>query len=883
MPRIVLKCSYLKGGTKKTATHRSNLVTYLATRSGVEKLPKPKVKIPSTLKQEDLIQQIITEFPESKHLFEYEDYVEAKTVENASEFITMALEQNMDEIGQRENYVDYIANRPRVERRGGHGLFTGGDDEIVLSRIVDEVANHPGNIWIPIISLRRDDAIRTGYDKAESWHNMLSYLEPEIAEAMKIPVHNFKWYAAFHNESHHPHVHMVCYSTNPTEGFLTKKGIEKMKSGLVKNIFKNEMPLIYAEQSQRREQLKNEGKAEMLRLIQKMQSEVVGNSKIEDLFLYLSNELKSTTGKKVYGYLRPNIKSVVDEIIEELSQMETVAKAYELWYELREEVLQGYMDHLPDRIPLSQQKEFKSMKNMIISEADQFNGEAITHDELQGIDTDLVIDDYEIGEIGITDEVDADSLDAEENDKSVTAGYYVEWTVEYKKAREYLVGNEDTLQDFDRARNMLTEEALSGNVLALYELGRIYANGLGVDKDSDVANAYFQHAYVGFYKEEEKKPWKYSEYRIGKMLAAGIGVAQNYAEAIHWLSLSAKENYKYAQYSLGAFYYYGHGVDQDQEKAFQLYQKAAKQGFPYADFELAKMYRDGVGIDVDHIKSEQHFKSAFQGFEMMENASHDDKLQYRLGLMLQYGSGVEKDLVRAKSFFEKSAMQENYYAKFAFAKMVLKEECPDADELDISIKFLKSIIESGEVSRKEIVSSAAYALGRFYLDGKLTIKDIKIASEYLEMSAEEDNQWACFTLGKLLLLGEELKKDVEVAMQYLVTSAERGNQYAQYLLGKTYSIGNDVPRDDELAIRWLTLSAEQGNEFAKIFLENMGRYRNSSVLLSFSRMMKHMSKIFDENLLPYRNGPKMKIDSKRLRKLKEKKTVQGYKNQNLTY
>ena len=173
----------------------------MATRSGVERLPKVKVNNSSTFKQEDLIQQIINEFPEAKKLFEYEDYIENKTAENASEFITIALEQNLDKIGQRKNYMDYIANRPRVERMGTHGLFTGGDDEIVLSRISEEIANHKGNVWIPIISLRREDATRTEYDKAETWHNMLSYFAPEIAESMKIPIQNFRWYAAFHNES----------------------------------------------------------------------------------------------------------------------------------------------------------------------------------------------------------------------------------------------------------------------------------------------------------------------------------------------------------------------------------------------------------------------------------------------------------------------------------------------------------------------------------------------------------------------------------------------------------------------------------------------------------------------------------------------------------
>lgn len=388
MPRIVLKCPYLKGGAKRTTAHLSNLVTYMATRSGVEKIHKAKGNQPSNVKQEALIQQIIQEFPDTKKLFEYEDYVENKTEENASEFISIAIEQNTERVGQRENYVDYIANRPRVERMGNHGLFTGGDDEIVLSRIATEVANHAGNVWIPIISLRRQDAIRTGYDRAEAWHNMLSYFAPEIAEAMKIPIQNFRWYAAFHNESHHPHVHMICYSTNPTEGYLTKKGIEKMKSGLIKNIYKNEMQVIYAEQTQRRDLLKNKSCEVMRKLIEDMKSRVIENPKIEELFLCLSERLKRTEGKKVYGYLKPDVKAIVNELIDEFSKERIVAKAYELWYEMREEVLHGYMDELPDRLPLSQQKEFKSIKNMIIAEANRFSIKPVNQNEQITADTD---------------------------------------------------------------------------------------------------------------------------------------------------------------------------------------------------------------------------------------------------------------------------------------------------------------------------------------------------------------------------------------------------------------------------------------------------------------------------------------------------------------
>ena len=882
MPRIVLKCPYLKGGARNTVAHLSNLVTYMATRSGVEKLTKEKSSFPSTLKQEDLIQQIINEFPEAQKIFEYEDYIESKTVENASEFITMALEQNMDKIGQRENYVDYIANRPRVQRMGTHGLFTGGDDEIVLSRIAEEVSNHPGNIWIPIISLRREDAIRTGFDKAEAWHNMLSYFTPELAEAMKIPIRNFRWYAAFHNESHHPHVHMVCYSTDPNEGFLTKKGIEQMKSGLVKNIFKGELQEIYAQQTERRDQLKRESSEALLKLIGEMKTGHVQNPKIEELFLRLSEKIKHSAGKKVYGYLQPSLKAIIDELINELSKEEVVAKAYELWYEMREEVLHSYMDELPDRLSLSEQKEFKSIKNMIIAEADQFSFEPFEIEEISAIEesfNDGVPDPlgYEMDEElqGIVYEKVESELSGVRNNQ--TQDFYVDWTDAYKEARDLLVGTEEVPQDFNATRIRLEQEAEMGNVLAIYDLGRIYALGLGVEMNQDTADEYYVKAFAGFQEVELSKAWKYTEYRIGKMHAAGQGTDQDYQKAAEWFQLSAEKKYKYAQYSLGALYHRGQGVEQDLDKAFELYLKSAKQGFPYADFEVAKMYRDGIGTDKDKTKARQYFQRAFKGFERLEQTSKDDKIQYRLGWMLQNGVGTEQDLTRAKDYYQKSAKMGNVFSSFALTKMVLKEETPDPDELKKAIEFLKSVADSDDVALKDIKNSAAYSLGKLFLEGKVVAKNIAQAIHYFDISNEYGNPWASYQLGKLYLQGKEIPKNLEKAIQYLTSSAEDGNPFSQYLLGKTYLLSKDVPKDKEQAIKWLNLSAEQGNEYAKFFLDNIDKFRDPSVAFVISRLLKHMSKIFEETSMPYRNSNGMKIDSKLLRKLKEKKVAQGHK------
>ena len=236
MARIILKCPYLKGG-EKTAAHLSNLVKYIATRDGVEKMESGHKLWHSTKKQKDLIAQILREFPDARDLFEYEDYLKNPNRANASEFITIALEQNLDKISGREKYLDYIANRPRVEKFDSHGLFTAGDVPLVLSQVADEVSGHTGNVWTPIISLRREDAARLGYDNASAWKALLSEKAVELAENLKIHPDHLKWYAAFHNESHHPHIHMVCYSTDPREGYLTKQGIKKMKSSLANEIF----------------------------------------------------------------------------------------------------------------------------------------------------------------------------------------------------------------------------------------------------------------------------------------------------------------------------------------------------------------------------------------------------------------------------------------------------------------------------------------------------------------------------------------------------------------------------------------------------------------------------------------------------------------------
>ncbi|MSU03160.1 MobP3 family relaxase [Tissierella pigra] len=780
MPRLILKCPYLKGGSDKTSAHLENLVNYIATRDGVEKINIENRNFSSTTKQGELILQLVKEFPNTKNLFEYEDYIENPSLENASEFISIAIEENFDEIGKRKNYVDYIANRPRVEKMGKHGLFTGGDDSLVLSKIADEVANHEGNVWTPIISLRREDATRLGFDNAESWHNMLSYYSIDIAESLKIKPENFQWYAAFHNEGHHPHVHMVCYSTDPKEGYLTKKGIEKMKSGFVKNIFGEELKEIYIEQSKRRDELKQESREVLLQLISEMKNDTYRNSKVEKLFIEFAERLKFSKGKKQYGYLQLKLKAMVDEIVDELAKDERISKAYGLWYEMRNEVLNSYMNNLPESLPLSQQKEFKSIKNMIIKEADNYNKGIFSFEEIANDDIDIAED------------------------------VYLKWSDDYKRACKFLYGTDDVVQDFEDAFCLFQSEAEKGNALAMFNMGRIFADGLGVEIDMEESYAWYEKALNAFHKVEDKKSWKYTEYRIGKMYSQGLGTEEDYEKVAYWLTLSAKERYKFAEYSLGGLYYRGQGAEQNYGRAFDLYLKSAKQGFPYADFEAAKQY------------------------------------------------------------YEKSAKLGNTFACYSLAKLILAEENPVEREVKKAIEYLKQASTSGN-------QFAQYSLGKLYLDGEYVDKDTLKAVELFKLSSEQGNEYASYQLGKLYLKDEDITKDIPSAIKWLYLSAEKGNQYGQYLLGKIYLLGEDVPRNKEEAIKWFALSAEQGNEYAQFFLDNMDKFYNTSVSLAVSKIFHHMSKTFEDNVPLKSSGVGIKVDSKLLRKLREKKMAQGHK------
>ena len=567
MPRIIFKCRYLKNA----AAHAENLVTYVATREGVEEIPHNRQSLPATSKQKLLIADILARFSDSDRLFEYDDYQNSPTVENASELISAALDQNLDQLSHQEVYVNYIATRPRAEKLGAHGLFSDEDTPLVLSRVAVEAAQHTGNIWTPIISLRREDAARLGYNNAAAWMALLRKQRNVFAEQMKIAPENLRWYAAFHNEGHHPHCHMIVYSADPREGYVTKPAIEAMRSSLAREIFQQDLLQIYSEQTAQRDSLTAESRDTLRELLEQMRTGICASPAIEGLMSRLAERLKYTTEKKQYGYLKAPLKELVNQIVDELAKDERVAAAYAEWQKLRDEVLRTYKDNLPEPLPLSQQKEFKKIKNMVISEAVSLGGH-----------------------------------------------------------RFIFEGDED-------------------------------------------AEAAFEEEHL--------------------------------------------ENH----------------------------------------------------TDTSDPQTEKH--------------AHEDD------------------------------------------------------------------------------TSTGHSLNEI---------------ERLQKLAAQGNSFAQYRLGKLDLLGEDVPKDVDAAIRWLTASAEQDNQYAQCALGKFYLAGRDIPRDRDAAIRWLTLSAEQGNIYARFFLDRPDSFRNPSLFLAATRLLHHLSRIFREKQERLPGGPRMQVESKLRRKIRQQKIAQGH-------
>lgn len=341
----------------------------MGTREGVEKLPDGIDNKPPTQKQRDLICECITAVPKALMYPELKMYQEQETRYTATEFLDAFIERNADRIDGVKKLVQYYGERPGVEKLGRHGLFSQTDDKIDIDEIADEVSNHEGILWTHVISLRREDAERLGYNNADAWKELVRRNTLQIAEAHKIAPSEMQWYGAFHNTSHHPHIHLIVYSKDAEQGYLTNKGIEDMRGVFAKDIFRNEMYLTFTLETQIRDEVRAETKKRIDELLRDTETPTSASEEIQNLYVRLTSQLSDYKGKKVYGYLPKNIKKTVDTIVAELAKDERIAELYYEWNKANREKLSVYYDKKKPDIPLEENKEFRNIKNTIIRSA----------------------------------------------------------------------------------------------------------------------------------------------------------------------------------------------------------------------------------------------------------------------------------------------------------------------------------------------------------------------------------------------------------------------------------------------------------------------------------------------------------------------------------
>lgn len=663
MARIILKSPYLKPNAK---AHIEKYVRYIATREGAESAKNSANSMPAFAKQRGLIEKLVKEYPDSKDLFEYEDYINNPTRENADELIMRIAETNGELLGDRERYVNYIAERPRVEKISSHGLFTDEGVPVVLSDVAKEVSESESNIWTHIISLRREDAERLGYNSADAWMNLIRSNRNMIARNMKIAPENFRWYAAFHNESHHPHIHMMAYSTDPGEAYLTKNGIREIKATLAKEIFRQDLLSIYEKQTEHRNALRTNSREVIAEIIAKINEGIYDNPKLEEMLFRLSDRLAKTGGKKVYGYLKADVKAIIDSIVDELAADERISALYNLWYEQRESVIKTYTDELPERVPLSRNKEFKSIKNAVIQEAMNITAEKtiIEDDENADKQYEFTLEPIDTETEPLLTEKEKTSLmwkyyskakelldkESETYDPNTAVEFLLEsaklgcGVAKYKLGKMFLRG-EDVPKNIDYALRWLEESVSEQNQYAEYLLGKTYLKGEDVEQDLIRAE--------NLLRRSSAQGNRYAKYTLGKNLLDGELFFQNIPEAIKLIAESADKGFAPAQYLLGKLLYRGEVLPQDLKRSIEYLEKAAEQKKPYAAYLAGKLR-----LAEEEIKD---IGKAIRNFQIAaENGN--DYAEYMLGKIYLYGKEVDCDYEKAITYLTVSAEHGNRYA-----------------------------------------------------------------------------------------------------------------------------------------------------------------------------------------------------------------------------
>ena len=485
----------------------------------------------------------------------------------------IATRDGVEKLPGPEGYVEYMAMRPGAERHDGHGLFS--SQPVNLEAVMEDAAQHDGPVWTLIYSLKREDTARLGYDNAASWQTLLKAHQVELATAMKIPPEQFRWYAAYHDEGEHPHIHMTVWADDPKRGFLTPAGIKAMRSVLTNSIFQDELYALYQQKDISYKELTAQARASLRELVCAMEDTVCDSPVIEMQMVQLADKLKDVKGKKQYGYLKKSLKAQVDTIVDELATLPQVAECFEEWNRLRDELGSYYKDMPRQHLPLSQQKEFKAIKNMVIQEAENLRLGVLTFED--------------------------ERMRDEPPDNS--------------RFRDPDISNEDKRSVIEALEQDWED---SGSIAIAFQLGRVWRDGLGVIPDDEKAEVWFQRAAeaghsgaqyslaklllqqgrineaISWFEQAAENGSQFASYQLGKLYLQGVQGEKNVDKSVAYLTDAAEQGLSQAQYLLGKLYLLRQDEEQDDAVAKYWFTQAAEQGHEYAQFFL-----DHMGADRD--------------------------------------------------------------------------------------------------------------------------------------------------------------------------------------------------------------------------------------------------------------------------------------------
>ena len=848
-------------------SHMSNLVEYAGTRETVAlNFDDVTAEQPSTDEQKTAIDKLSRMAGLKNHkiddVLEYNDYKEAPTVKNASQLIAYLAEQalihgSFDEVS---NLVEYAAERPGVVKVGEHGLFS-ATKSVDLEEAKKELSNHQGNIYTHVLSLRREDADRLGYDSQEPWRNLILSKIDVIAQAHNIELSNLHWYAAMHNTGHHPHVHLFVYADEAAsqKPHLNKEGLKLMKSALATEIFREEMHNSYVVKTEYRNELNKQSK-ELLNALINNPLDYYENEQLNELINKI-NQLANTipeTGKMVYGYMPKDVKNLVDDIQSHLVYDNKILNDLYMQYcNCQYNIEQMYINE-PKFAPVDTVEAFKPIKNEIIRKAVEIKN-GVEASFVQSFSDNHINTDNITSQEGRTEPSDdvlmpprnlsiesPDYNNANDNYKHSKFRKHLHYNYLAKSIpliKEYQLDGDYNKKTF-KALKILSEDINLRTGETCRELADCYFYGKGCERDINEAFMWY-----GIAADQFKD--SYAEYRLGQIYYNGtdeiainteLGKYYSYAAYSHFVGevensdfFYALENNKndmyyidnvsaddaYKEYLIGRLYLKGFGVELDYGKALNSFLLSAENGYGHANYYIGNMWYYGLGFEKDYSEALTYYdKAAKQG---------DSYANYRLGKMYLKGEGVSVDVHEAARCFKKSK-DRVVLANYDLARLYESYREIFSESQEEIFSLYKKALEGLTEQEKEIHDTfTEIRLGNMYLNGQGTQVDIDKAIEWLNKAAEQDNADALYQLGYIYSNEEYSCFDTEKAYDYYARAldsyiraeGENSNATAEYRIGRMYINGMGTERNLEEGVKWLEQAALNNNGEAAYQLYNL--------------------------------------------------------------